>query len=93
MAMTSLNQRIKVKQTKLSTNKKLILSAALTGLIAGVALSPEVSFAGEKAESKKMEKKADAKCADGSCGDKKGKHKKSKDGKAKCADGSCGDKK
>jgi len=76
------------QNSKLDTKKKLVMAAALAGLIGGVTLNSKVAFAGDKAGATKAEKKAGAKCADGSCGDKK-----EKKAKAKCADGSCGDKK
>lgn len=79
-----------MSQKDLSTKKKIILSAALTGLVTGIALTPDLASAhdhGDKA--KKVQKKGEHKCADGSCGDKKRKKK----GEHKCADGSCGDKK
>lgn len=76
------------RKTGLDTKKKLILAAALTGLVTGVTLNSKVAFAGDHNKSAKAEKKAGAKCADGSCGDKK-----EKKAGAKCADSSCGDKK
>lgn len=74
---------------KLNSGRHLVLAAALASLVGTVALNPKISFAGEKANPSKIEKKGDAKCSDGSCGDKK----EMKKGDAKCADGSCGDKK
>jgi len=76
------------QKSGLDAKKKLIMAAALTGLVAGVTLNSKVAFAGDHKASAKAEKKGDAKCADGSCGDKK-----DKKAGAKCADGSCGDKK
>ena len=71
---------------------KVILAAALTGLVAGATLMGTSDvFAGDKTKAEKGDKH---KCADGSCGDKKGKRKGHMKGdKEKCADGSCGDKK
>lgn len=89
--------------SKNNTRNKLILAAAVTGLVMGTGAISQEAQAGGKEGSKKSDghkcgaggcsdkkkKSGDAKCADGSCNSKD----KKKKGDAKCADGSCGDKK
>ena len=77
-----------MKQNPLSTKKKIILSAALAGLVAGVSLSSTSALAHGGKKDVKSEKH---KCKDM----KDGKHecKDMKDGKHKCKDMKDGEKK
>ena len=87
----------------MNSKNKIILAAALAGIVAGTSLTASADTA--KSDSKKAEMGDKEKCADGSCKGhaKKGDKEKCADGsckghakkgdKEKCADGSCGDKK
>lgn len=87
------------------TRNKLILAAAVSGLVLGTGGLVQDANAGEKEATKKadgsrcgdkMKKKAgEGKCAAGKCAEGMcaGSKSKKKSGDHKCGDGSCGDKK